>query len=228
MFIHKPVRLGYDDLRIIDGESRLYETPQDKRYPSMTTVLSVRAKGYLTEWRNRVGDTEADRICHHGVVRGSALHTLAEKYLNNEEINLRKEMPHVRQSFRTLQKILDTNVNTILLQEGALYSDILKIAGRVDLVAYYDNVLSIIDFKTSKTHKTIEEILDYLIQVSGYAAMFYERTGIPIKQGVIIMVVDYSPIPLVFKFDTYTHIPELLKTIKDYYNFMQNVCHTHS
>jgi genome maintenance exonuclease 1 len=104
-----------------------------------------------------------------------------------------------------------------MAQEVALFSHYLKVAGRADLVAYYDGVLSIIDFKTSKTVKTEKDIEDYFIQVSGYAAMFYERTGIAIKQGVVIMVVDYSSKPLIFKVGTYEWLPEVINTLKMYY-----------
>jgi hypothetical protein len=213
-FIHEPVRLAYTDLEVTEGEQRFYKNPDGVAYPSMTTVLSVREKAFLQEWRNRVGDAEADRVCHHGVTRGSALHNLAEKYLNNEVVDLRKEMPHVVQSFGVVKKVLDEHVDRILAQEIALYSDYLKVAGRADLIAYFDGKLSIIDFKTSKHVKTEADIEDYFIQVSGYAAMFYERTGIAINQGVIIMVVDYSPKPLIFKLGTYEWLPELVKTIK--------------
>ena len=37
-----------------DG-GRAYETPEGKLYPSITTVLSVRNKKGLHEWRERVG-----------------------------------------------------------------------------------------------------------------------------------------------------------------------------
>jgi hypothetical protein len=218
-FKHEPISVGYDDLYTTnaEGEGRKYLTPDGKKYPSMTNVLSVRAKDYLTEWRNRVGDAEADRVCHHGVTRGSALHLLAEKHINNEDVDLRKEMPHVVQSFGVVRKILDAHVDRIMAQEVALFSHYLKVAGRADLIAYYDGVLSIIDFKTSKTVKTEKDIEDYFIQETGYAIMFEERTGIPITNLVTIMVVDYSSKPLIFKQHRDKWAPELLKTIAMYY-----------
>lgn len=215
-FIHEPVSLGYSDLEVTEGEQRFYKNPDGVAYPSMTTVLSVREKAFLQEWRNRVGDVEADRVCHHGVTRGSALHNLAEKYLNNEVVDLRKEMPHVVQSFRVVKRVLDEHVDRILAQEIALYSDYLKVAGRADLIAYFDGKLSIIDFKTSKHVKTSEDIEEYFLQETGYAIMWEERTGIPITNLVTIMVVDYNKKPLIFKQHRDTWAQELLKTIAAY------------
>ena len=44
-----------------DG-GRAYETPEGKLYPSITTVLSIRNKKQLYEWRKRVGEDVANHI----------------------------------------------------------------------------------------------------------------------------------------------------------------------
>ena len=55
-----------------------------------------------------------------------------------------------------------------------LWSDKYKV-GRVDCIAEYNGVPSIIDFKTSKSERNDDWNLDYYIQASAYAEMF-ERT----------------------------------------------------
>lgn len=65
--------------------------------------------------------------------------------------------------------------------EGALYSDKLKLAGRVDCIAEYENELAIIDFKSSTEPKKREWIENYIAQECAYAMMYYERTGIKVK-----------------------------------------------
>lgn len=213
IFEHRPVDLGYEDLVVgSDENGRIYNTPDGKKYPSVTTVLGSQDDSWIDEWRARVGDAEADRVCHHGVTRGSVIHDLAERYLKNEnDIITSSVMPHHRFGFETLRKVLDTRVGTVIVQEAALYSHYLKLAGRVDLVGYFDNVLSIVDFKTSKYVKTAEDIEDYFIQASFYAAAFYERTGIAVKQIVILMAVDFSPKPLIFIEEPFKWIPKLMK-----------------
>ena len=54
--------------------------------------------------------------------------------------------------FHSSKHILD-KINKVYLQEAALYSDYLEVAGRVDCIAEYDGKLSIIDFKTSAEQK---------------------------------------------------------------------------
>ena len=54
--------------------------------------------------------------------------------------------------FQHSRDVLD-RINNIYLQEAALYSDQLEVAGRVDCIAEFDEVLSIIDFKTAAEPK---------------------------------------------------------------------------
>lgn len=218
IFEHSNASLGYDDLDSSTSEhGRVYITPDGKKYPSITTVLGVRGKEALYEWRRRVGEEEANRIARHAATRGTALHNIAERYLNNEENYFAKdEMPHVKGMFNSIKNILDEHIGLVVLQECPLYSDHLGLAGRVDLVAHYDNRASIIDFKTSSRVKSKEEISNYFIQAAAYAIMFEERTGTPVSQLVIIMAVENSPNPLVFveKRDNWTS--ELFSVIKEY------------
>jgi CRISPR/Cas system-associated exonuclease Cas4 (RecB family) len=218
-FVHEPVSLGYEDLSDeSSAKGRTYLTPSGKKYPSITTVLGAKGKEAIIEWRKRVGEEEANRITRHACSRGTALHLLAEKYLNNEEeIFKEDEMPHVVQSFKTVQRVLDDHIGKVILQECPLYSDQLGIAGRVDLIAEFDDHLSVIDFKTSSRRKSEAEIENYFMQAAFYAAAFYERTGIAITESVIIMVVDADPEPIIFKQSTYKWIPDVLNAIQ-YYN----------
>jgi genome maintenance exonuclease 1 len=217
-FEHSGVSLGYSDLEATtSGSGRVYVTPSGKAYPSITTVLGVRGKEALFEWRRRVGEEEANRVGRHAATRGSALHTIAERYLNNEEIYLSEgEMPHVKAMFNAIRPILDEHINMVVLQECPLYSDHLGVAGRVDLVAMYNNKASIIDFKTSSRIKTREEISNYFCQAAAYAIMFEERTGIPVSQLVIIMAVENHPTPLVFIEKRDSWVDELFSIIKEY------------
>ena len=54
-FNHVPVELP--ELKTVTVErKRFYVTPEEKYYPSITTVLSIRKKEGLMEWRKKVGD----------------------------------------------------------------------------------------------------------------------------------------------------------------------------
>jgi genome maintenance exonuclease 1 len=194
---------------------RKYYTPEGNAYPSITTVLSVMDKDGLIEWRKRVGEEEANRISKQAAGRGTAVHKLAEDYLNNEPEWQKDHMPGNLFSFNQIKKILDERVNNVWFQETFLYSDSLKCAGQTDCIAEFDGELSIIDFKTSRKEKKKEWILGYFIQAAFYAAAFYEMTDIPIKQAAIVIMVDDSE-PQVFKVNTYDYLPEFLKVRKKY------------
>jgi genome maintenance exonuclease 1 len=81
-------------------------------------------------------------------------------------------------------------INNIHAQEIALYSDHLRLAGRVDCIAEFDGKLSVIDFKTSGKPKKKEWITNYFAQAAAYAIMYEERTGTPINRSVILIAVE--------------------------------------
>jgi CRISPR/Cas system-associated exonuclease Cas4 (RecB family) len=216
IFKHEPIKLDYEDLLCETKETgRIYATPQGNKYPSITTVLGILSEGYIQAWRSRVGEEEANRISRKACVRGTAVHTLVEKFVNNEEVLQEGVMPDVMQNFKSLMPILESRLNNIRLQEKPLYSDHLGVAGRVDIIGEFDGKLSIVDIKTSKKKKYRSGITNYFMQEAAYAIMFEERTGIPITQLVTLMSVDYEE-PLVFIEHRDDWTDSLLNTIEEY------------
>lgn len=213
-FIHETIDLGYDDL-VTDTQptGRTYATPDGRRYPSITTVLSILSEEAIAKWRARVGDEEANKIGQRASGRGTLVHSIIERYLLNEDTT--EFLPHIRQSLENVRPILDERLGKIFGLEVPLYSSHLGLAGRVDCVAEFDGVPSIVDFKTSKRVKKKEHISNYFAQMAGYAVMWEERTGIPIVNTVVIMDVDDNE-PLIFKEHRDNHIQLLLDTKKEY------------
>ena len=213
-FKHETVDIGYDDL-VADTQStgRTYTTPNGCKYPSITTVLSILSEESIAKWRARVGDEEANKIGQRAAGRGTLVHSIVERYLLNEDTT--EFLPHIRQSLENLRPILDARLGTIYGLEVPLYSAHLGLAGRVDCVAEFDGVPSIVDFKTSKRVKKKEWITNYFAQMAGYAVMWEERTGRPITNTVVIMDVDDNE-PLVFKEHRDNHIQFLIDTKKEY------------
>jgi len=217
MFKHEFIDLGYEDLNVETSESggRRYVDPNGHKYPSVTTVLGILTEQSIREWRARVGEDEANRVSNRASARGTSVHAIVEKYLKNEDTS--DYLPHIQQSFANLKPILDSRVGSIYGIESPLYSRHLGLAGRCDCVAQFDGVPSIIDFKTSRRIKEKDKISNYFAQMSAYAIMWEERTGMPITNTVVVMDVDHEK-PLVFKEhrDNYTEL--LLNTIKEYNN----------
>jgi len=175
----------------IDGK-RYYVTPTGNNYPSITTVISNNSKkqASLAKWRARVGVEKAQGVSNRAAGRGTRYHKLVEDYLNNElDTTKHRDTPLPLFMFNTSQKVLD-RINNIYLQEAALYSDKLELAGRVDCIAEFDGQLSIIDFKTSAKQKPQQYLTDYYVQECGYACMLQEIYGLTVKQLVTIVATE--------------------------------------
>lgn len=216
IFKHEKTDLGYTDLVAETTSSgRKYAAPNGVRYPSVTTVLSILNEEFIQRWRARVGEEEANKVSHRASTRGTAVHECIEKYLDNDENYAEGYMPNIIDNFNAVKPVLDERIGTIHLQEAALFSDHLGLAGRVDCVGEFDGVLSIIDFKTSKKIKKKEWITNYFIQESAYAIMWEERTGVPIVNLVTIITVDNES-PQVFVEHRDNWVPKLLETINEY------------
>lgn len=220
-FLHRLTDLGYDNLKTIETkeDGRRYITPEGNLYPSITTVLGAMDSDWLEEWKSRVGHKYAETVGHHARTRGTALHNAFEKYLlNKREWFQSNEMPHIKALFKGSRPILDRFINKIHALEIPLYSDHLKLAGRADVIAEYNQRLSVIDFKTASRFKTEADIKNYLMQSAAYAIMYEERTGIPIMQLVIIIAVDNQPAPTVIISSRDKYTSALTTTIKNYYD----------
>ena len=173
------------------NKKRYYITPDGNKYPSITTVLSTRNKKGLFEWRKRVGEDVANHISRTSASRGTKVHQMCEDYLNNNfdiEKHKKNFLPYCL--FQQLSTNVLCKIDNIRAQEIGLYSDKYKLAGRVDCIAEYDGVLSVIDFKTSTRERKEEYNENYYIQTSAYAEMFEERTGTPINQIVVLVVTE--------------------------------------
>ena len=194
-FNHVSVELPKLETITIDRK-RFYVTPQENYYPSITTVLSIRKKEGLMEWRKRVGDKVANYVAGKAAARGTKVHHMCEDYLNNVSLDYPEKWKQHEKDFLPLclfnqlkDKVLK-NISDIYAQECGLYSDKYMVAGRVDCIAKYNDVLSIIDFKTSTKERSDAWNENYYIQGSAYAEMFSELTGIDISQVVILVVTE--------------------------------------
>ncbi len=212
-FNHVPLSNPIPDVstETIKGK-RFYVTPEGKKYPSITTVLSGRNSEGLVRWRQSVGNDVANNIMRTAAKRGTAVHTLVENYLNNEELSSQDVLPTAL--FTLLKPELD-NINNIRIQEGGLYSDYYGVAGRVDCIADYKGVLSVIDFKTSTKEKKEEWVENYFIQGSAYCEMYEERFDQPIDRVVILIVTEDGGVQTFTKSKD-DYLPLLKTAIKEF------------
>jgi genome maintenance exonuclease 1 len=214
MFNHTPVELT--EMNAVTTESgRKYRTPEGIDLPSITTVLSLLSRDGIAAWRKKVGEEEANRISHRASTRGTKVHEIIEKYVDNDPNYRDGYTPDIIASFQDVKPILDNNIGDVFAQEAPLYSNHLGVAGRVDCVAMYNGKPSIIDYKTSRKPKQVKWITNYFMQEAAYAIMWEERTGMPIVQLVTIISVDNSE-PQVFIEHRDNWIRPLQDVIKQY------------
>ena len=220
MFNHSQVTLPALETETINRK-RYYVTPEGNKYPSITTVLSLRNKEGLFEWRKRVGNEVANHVARTAAARGTKVHYMCEDYLNNVHLEFPKKFAEHTKNFlpwclfKELRRKALGNINNIHAQEAGLYSDKYKVAGRVDCIAEYKGILSIIDFKTSTKEKNDSWNENYYIQGSAYAEMFYERTGIEINQVVILVVTEDGTVQEFIK-DKNNYLSMLEETVTEW------------
>ena len=203
--------------RRIDGH-RFYEV-DGKNYPSVTTVLNIRKKDGLLEWRKNVGEGAANWEMARAARRGKATHTLIEQYLKSETPSERSVLP--LGLFKLLKPYVD-QINNIHLLESIMYSHKLTIAGQVDCVAEYNGKLSVIDFKTANKERQESWIDNYFLQCTAYAIMYEEIFGKPIEQIVILLAGEDGSVAC-FKKNKKDYVDALGKSIQDFYKYYEEL-----
>ena len=212
MFNHVPVDIPEVSTKNIN-KKRFYETPTGF-YPSITTVLGVRKekKEGLRQWRERVGNDVANHIMRTAAGRGTAVHHMCEDFLNNKEVIQEEQKFLPWCLFSQLKPTLEKSINNIFAQECGLWSEKYRLAGRVDCIAEWNGVPSIIDFKTSRSERKDDYNFEYYMQASAYAEMFEERTGIEINQ-IVILVVTEDGLVQEFVKEKHEYLQPLIETI---------------
>ena len=203
---------------------------KDLMYPSITSVLGHtmpdEKRLSLENWRNSMGHDEADAFTAEAARRGTAVHYMLEQFfdgVDKDKIDYSTAKNSDIEMFRSLIKFNAKNVTKVYCQEVALYSQILEVAGRVDLVGEWKGVPAIIDFKTSGRMKTEKEIEDYWLQICFYATAYNEMHGTNIDRGVIMMGVA-NGLPRIWCMDGLLegNLEKLINRISHFYEELTN------
>jgi genome maintenance exonuclease 1 len=207
-FHHVEKDYAFEPLQCVTTEEgRYYTTPDGVRYYSVTTVTGHKKKKFFAEWRKNNPD-ESKRV----TVRGNYLHSIIEDYLNNKE-ELEPKGSEVLLFKQMISQL--NNIDNIHALEVPLYSKLLKLAGRVDCIAEYNGVLSVIDFKGSSKEKRPSDIDNYFEQATAYAIMWKELTGETIGQIVVLISSEDGTVQE-FVENPVNFVPSLRQTINDF------------
>jgi hypothetical protein len=183
----------YPILERVDMETgRHYLDSNNKAVPSVTTILSgtSKSKDGLIQWRNRVGEEEADRVIKQSTDIGTAVHEAIENYLNGKSWNNFEETHDQLLAKKISDKFINDGLKGITdiwgLEVGLLLDNLY--AGTADCVGEYEGIPTLIDFKTAKKIKKREWIEDYFLQGCAYANAHNVMFGTKVEQIVILMV----------------------------------------
>lgn len=207
-FVHELVELNNGMISEEINGQRYYSTPEGS-YPSVTTVVGWEKRKFFAEWRKN-NPEESKRVTS----RGSRLHSLIEKYIGNETLNKKEIDPFTLDLFLQIKNEID-KIDNIKAIESPLYSNLLKLAGRVDCIAEYDGVLSVIDFKGSTKQKKEEDIDNYFMQATAYSVMWQELTKQKVNNIVILISCEDGE-PQVFQKKPIDYVKQLKECIQNY------------
>ena len=190
-----------------------------KNYPSVTSILGIKKKEGLEQWRKNVGEEAAKWEMARAARRGKATHTLVEQYLKGEPQTIRDVLPIGM--FRLLKPYLD-QINNIHCLERIMYSHKLTLAGQVDCIAEYNGKLSVIDFKTANKERIDSWNESYYLQCTAYAIMYEELFGTPIEQIVILQAGEDGSCHSFLK-QKKDYLSQLEKDIKSFYKYYEEL-----
>lgn len=180
----------------------------DKWYPSVTTILSVLGKNALIQW---AANEAVDYICKTSSVDdpnlyenartaykrksekaldiGTQFHDLAERWLKNEYMYKNTKPEDVTDDVKEMMDNFVDWCNKHSVKPIAVEQKVIGdgYAGRVDLIAEIDGIITIADIKTSKAYYD-----DMGLQLAAYRNAYkwgtQENPTLPIKRNLIIRV----------------------------------------
>ena len=180
----------YEPLRRHTKGERFYVTPEGV-CRSVTTILDgSKDKSFLDQWRERVGEIEADFIRNTAAYRGTKLHEYVENYL----LGTCTSPPFCflcNPYWVSIKPFLST-VRKPVLMEGAVWHP-KKYAGTLDCIAYLDDDLdqpTLLDWKTADKWVQPYKLYDYTLQCAAYvkaANHVYAHQGLNIKRAKIVI-----------------------------------------
>ncbi len=214
-----------------DEGTRMYMPAGMGRLPSVTTILSrTKDQRSLQNWRQRVGNEQADAIMNLSSKRGTAMHKYIEAHILQKGYEDLTSLGQQAKSMAT--KIIENcflPIKEYYGSEVTLYYPGLY-AGTTDLICEHNGMETVADFKQSNSPKREDWIVDYKLQIAAYAMAHDYVYGSHIEQGVIMIC---TPDLYLQEFSfrgaemrKYKH--EFLVRLNEYYNIIQQEKHGES
>ena len=170
-----------------DTGKRVYEI-SSYRLPSVTTILgATKNTEFLTKWKAKVGEEQAERIKNVSSARGTSMHKFLESFITDVGYDDLTELGQA--ALPMAKKIMEIGLapveeyygSEVTLHYPGLY------AGQTDLICNHNGMETVVDFKQANRPKKKEWIEDYYLQIAAYAMAHDYVYGSEIKQGVIMV-----------------------------------------
>ncbi len=195
-----------NDIKSVEeNDIRLYSTP-DGIFPSVTTVVGWEKRLFFESWRLK-NKEESQRVCK----RGTNLHSIIEKYILGEEIDLKSLDYKTQDLFKLIKPKVD-ELDEIYALETPLWSKKVGLAGRVDCIGLHEGKVKVIDFKGSTRQKDVRDIQNYFLQATAYCLMWQDLTGEKINDFSIFLASEEG-VMQVFSEKTANFVSDLKRTI---------------
>lgn len=225
--------MDYNIERVQQGGLRFYQvTSQNKlvaKLPSVTTILGqTKDKSGLLQWRNRVGESEANRISLLATSRGTIMHRLIELYKplkgtseerlirlkklakTDEEVNQFQHDElgdhYLEEAWKFFYKFyfnhadfFDRIKSVVLAEEFLWTTKVGGWAGTVDNISeMVDGTIRIIDYKNSRRPKKEDWVQDYYLQAAAYYIAYWDRYHKKANGAEIWIANEQENIPQIF------------------------------
>lgn len=135
---------------------------------------------------------------------GKQVHEWVEQYIRggctlSEELVLPPEETQVRSGVDAALKWLGEHKVQFVANERPVYSRQHRYSGRMDGLAYVDDALAVVDWKTSNGVYS-----EYVAQVAAYAIAYTEETGQKISKAFLVRLGKDDGQPTPYEFDART------------------------
>ena len=189
----------YESVRCNENGQRLYTTPEGK-FPSVTTVISGTGdKRAIEEWRESVGEKEAESTLKLACARGDATHANVENWLLN---GTEPELDLLTEPYWESIKPFLSQIDKPLLIEGAVWHPA-GYAGQLDCIATlteFGDEPFLLDWKTADRPKTKDRLYDYELQAAAYVAAanhVYANLGLHIRRAKVVIAIRCEHVQVV-------------------------------
>lgn len=168
----------------------IYECPDGKKVPSVTTILQLIGNKDIIYWANRLGfrhidyDTELSRLADDGTKMHEVMQHVVDPSLADQPVLFKdkfEEEKYLKLAEKFSSMIKNYSYSTIFTEKSFVSSK-LGYGGTVDWFANMSGFNMINDFKSSK-----RVYMKHLLQIGGYYNLMTEN-GYSIDGGSIILV----------------------------------------